>query len=1053
MTQGKFFNLVFLVGFTLVLQIGFPADACAQKKPSSILILVHGLDDNPADGCYKKFIEHADANLKSTWVLPFNWHYDAFAKMKRSTVGNRTDMIYGLTDEAWGGVGKLKDLVGQINLHFAGQDIPPVNILSDGQGTLLVLAALQEGMKIDNWVLMNSTIDRDQLVSKNLRKFKKALSSVDGTMINVHEDDPDWDPVSLRYGWGNLSLALNNNKKLVSLELKDEADPWGVPNWLKVQLMEKLAIPLSAVASKPNATLQTFGKRELGKWHSADSNTFNHTFSLVKGMSNGLFFENSRSADFDLKLISGQVDVQVLSKTSAQGLANSKLVKLTASNSSKRISQYLDKDSGGLGGTIELRMLPLKDSVVEVLAKTSRRIEPENLDLANWEYLLNFFPSRTTVENLGDETVVHEIEDGVGDINFDLYEVEIKELPPGQNASQLAKHIRLNFNKFIDTEISRFHFEGENNAKWTSSNPLNTISKIDLYTPAPDSKAKYGSVVASEVTDLTWVFSTIRARDVDGRAHPLAGNRQFGIRKEGGKYFFFTKGVDRPNRLIYSIGNETVAPAVQDLLWKSFQTEVAKYIRKKKGKAVVRPPTVMQYEWQTVRNSKWFKGRSNNAVPNHSVAAYRPPFDAQQAVLSRGGEWKIHPIEDGAGNLHVDFYSLKVTQFPTIRGERLDANSFFSLLRKMLPKLSGDRLFPYLQEDQIAWDSVKFDAAVWYSEVFVDGDPTVATPGIQVATKIDDLTFALSTAQTKSGRFYPKRYFPGKHLLSGNRFVGLKKDQNSYLLYTSGAFRNTTYGPTNYPARNSNAWLKFIKNVEKLINDNEGSAEIATSVEEPLDWDIFYKKNRRFFGTKAKWVSNITSEPPFSEIETNPGHPGVVDFLKSLGINSDFENRRKLFNRRWSAEQYLGTANQNTKLLNYLLRSKNLIRLPFASSDISNCGNFYSNPNVARYLTESFEANAINACIVTGTKVSSDTIRKKLQELYISTKPRNGKTFSATEHKEIHDKAYLAAGCEGDSANIIGWYIVDLGSWPSWSIDLSIQLFGRCTVPPTTSSD
>lgn len=179
---------------------------------------------------------------------------------------------------------------------------------------------------------------------------------------------------------------------------------------------------------------------------------------------------------------------------------------------------------------------------------------------------------------------------------------------------------------------------------------------------------------------------------------------------------------------------------------------------------------------------------------------------------------------------------------------------------------------------------------------------------------------------------------------------------------------------------------------------------------------------------------------------SDPDPISIVDYMKSIKADSSFANRKAEFVKVWPAETYKGTAEQNLKLLKHFLSSRSEIRIPFPSKKVDNCEKFYNDAEISKKLTEAFRKNAIVACVVTGTKTSAETIRVKLQEEYIAATPANGKHFTAAEHKEIHDRAYKAAGCKEPSAKIIGWIIVDLQELPAMVVKKSIEWFGECTV-------
>jgi len=170
----------------------------------------------------------------------------------------------------------------------------------------------------------------------------------------------------------------------------------------------------------------------------------------------------------------------------------------------------------------------------------------------------------------------------------------------------------------------------------------------------------------------------------------------------------------------------------------------------------------------------------------------------------------------------------------------------------------------------------------------------------------------------------------------------------------------------------------------------------------------------------------------------------IVDYLKELGDDSSFAARKTRFIGLWPTESYTGTAEQNLKLLRHLIEQKKQAIIPFPSGGTGSCASFYNDPVISTKLTKAFKENAISACVVTGTSVSSSRIRQELQNSYVASTPANGEYFTYAEHKAIHDAAYLAAGCTGTSAPEWGWFLVDNIDFYDWLIMSGIAIFGRC---------
>lgn len=177
-------------------------------------------------------------------------------------------------------------------------------------------------------------------------------------------------------------------------------------------------------------------------------------------------------------------------------------------------------------------------------------------------------------------------------VNVDEYAVQIDKLPDGMSEAALFKHIRVNLNTFLDQSVSPFEaFDSGDDTDWKSgTNPLlGTIMvfEIKVLVVGHDEAA----VVVSEVGDLSWTFSPIEDGGVitGFGTHPVAGNRQFGMRKVGGKLQFYTRAFDR----VYpSLIPEGEAFGGADKLWRSLQANIVAFVNDSGGTATVLVPNV-----------------------------------------------------------------------------------------------------------------------------------------------------------------------------------------------------------------------------------------------------------------------------------------------------------------------------------------------------------------------------------------------------------------------------------------------------------------------------
>jgi hypothetical protein len=188
---------------------------------------------------------------------------------------------------------------------------------------------------------------------------------------------------------------------------------------------------------------------------------------------------------------------------------------------------------------------------------------------------------------------VQDIAEGWGKaVNVDEYVVRIDKLPNGWTKSQFTKYVRINLNSLLDQKISKFGpFSSGDGADWKSgvNAKLGTIMVFDIATVG--GVRDDGAVVVSKTSADSWIFSPIKDGLLgDFGTHPVAGNRQFGVRKKGETLEFYTRAFDR----VYAIeaaAAEGRAFEGADKLWRSMQTNLEVYVNTNGGSASAQTPT------------------------------------------------------------------------------------------------------------------------------------------------------------------------------------------------------------------------------------------------------------------------------------------------------------------------------------------------------------------------------------------------------------------------------------------------------------------------------
>lgn len=85
--------------------------------------------------------------------------------------------------------------------------------------------------------------------------------------------------------------------------------------------------------------------------------------------------------------------------------------------------------------------------------------------------------------------------------------------------------------------------------------------------------------------------------------HPVAGNREFGLRPAGSGYVFYTQAADRAYDL--TPPERIVLDGAQSL-WRSMQTKVAAFVNAHGGQATITGPVVLEPSFEQLKAAKLF---------------------------------------------------------------------------------------------------------------------------------------------------------------------------------------------------------------------------------------------------------------------------------------------------------------------------------------------------------------------------------------------------------------------------------------------------------------
>jgi hypothetical protein len=216
-----------------------------------------------------------------------------------------------------------------------------------------------------------------------------------------------------------------------------------------------------------------------------------------------------------------------------------------------------------------------------------RNLQNNLLGMANKRFYIQSFKDQRTSEATGE------------DLNLDLYTMDITKLPAKfSNSAELFDYIRANFNQFINGPASDFESYDKGEGKlWGSSNPSSAILRFkgklfgfniddaDVITTNYVRTDDYASWTFRPVGNLN-ILNPIYGGD---KGHPLAGNREFGIQKQGGGFLFYIQGVDRlwsaQDELAVGRVNSNYFFKLADRLWRQVMNNIANRINSMGGRA------------------------------------------------------------------------------------------------------------------------------------------------------------------------------------------------------------------------------------------------------------------------------------------------------------------------------------------------------------------------------------------------------------------------------------------------------------------------------------
>lgn len=183
----------------------------------------------------------------------------------------------------------------------------------------------------------------------------------------------------------------------------------------------------------------------------------------------------------------------------------------------------------------------------------------------------------------------------------------------------------------------------------------------------------------------------------------------------------------------------------------------------------------------------------------------------------------IQRIENGSGDLYLDYFSVEISQFPKLNGKRFNPQEFLNYVRVNLNYFvdtDNSEFYPFTQEDNIIWKSTNPEGAVVEIDIFGPYN------GAVVVGKYTQNFWIFSTLDVPEG--------PGNHPINGNRQFGIDYVNGKYRIFTRGADTvNSLILNALRPAvtlGQKNLWESFQDKILTFINNYGGIAKAYAPV-------------------------------------------------------------------------------------------------------------------------------------------------------------------------------------------------------------------------------
>jgi hypothetical protein len=221
------------------------------------------------------------------------------------------------------------------------------------------------------------------------------------------------------------------------------------------------------------------------------------------------------------------------------------------------------------------------------------------------------------------------------------------------------------------------------------------------------------------------------------------------------------------------------------------------------------------------------------------LISFVPPVAIQRQILQRGlPAWAFHRIEDAVGQANLDYYAVRVSRLPQVKGFTLSATALLTLIRLNLNDFIDKRLTafaPFGASDKKLWNSSNPLGSVLHLDFYrLIGRIIGSIPIDDGSVVVSDFTPAywrVYTIWTAADQGHP---------VSGVREWGYRPDGDGHVFYTRAADRLTKslllpFKDDVYAAQHT-LWMSFQRAIEMFVNANNGQAAVLPPMANRYDW-------------------------------------------------------------------------------------------------------------------------------------------------------------------------------------------------------------------------